>query len=63
MTDMTEDRFYTFDDDGDSIQIALYDGLQQVGSILMTDGGDGTQAAKWAIELGDAWVKQGKVFK
>jgi len=57
MPEMTEDRYYTFDDDGDTIQIALFDGLQQVGSILISDGGgDITQAAQWATELGDAWV-------
>jgi hypothetical protein len=40
-TNNKENKFFTIEDDGDSFQLSLYDGVNQVGGAIFYDDGTG----------------------
>jgi len=48
-------REYSIDDEGDEIQLSLYEGGHQVGGAVFPDEGDGS-AFHLAYEVGQQWV-------
>ena len=48
-------RSYEIEDDGDEVQVQLFDGGVQVGGAMFPEGGDG-QAFMLAYQLGENWA-------